>query len=56
MKDEYIRLIAELDKTISMLREGWMTCEPSDRQKWMDKINSMLDERMRLMKLRDGEK
>ena len=54
MQTEYQRHIAELDKTLSMLREGWMESKPADKSKWMDRINSMLDERLRLMSLRDN--
>jgi hypothetical protein len=54
MQTEYQRHIAELDKTLSMLREGWMESKLADKSKWMDRINSMLDERLRLMSLRDN--
>lgn len=54
MKPEYDRHIAELDKTLSMIRKGWMDAKPAEKPKWMDQIDSMLDERLRLMSLRDG--
>ena len=54
MQTEYQRHIAELDKTLSMLRERWMESKLADKSKWMDRINSMLDERLRLMSLRDN--
>jgi hypothetical protein len=46
--------IVELDKTLSLLREGWTDAKPADKSKWMDRIDSMLDERFRLMSLRDA--
>lgn len=45
--------IAELDKTLGMLRDGWMTSKDEHRDAWMKRLNQMLDERLRLMKLRD---
>lgn len=54
MKEEYQQIIEEYDKTLSMLREEWMS--EKDKSKalvWIEKINQFLDERLRLMKLRD---
>ena len=53
MKQEYINLIAELDKLLSGLRENWMEATGQNKTNWFKKINSSLDERNRLMKLRD---
>lgn len=54
MKHEYVNLIRELDGALSMLRQGWLDAVAADKPKWMAKLDSMLDERFRLMKLRDG--
>lgn len=54
MKEEYKRMIAEMDKTLSMLRESWMAAVMEEKPRWLDRLNAMLDERFRLMKLRDG--
>ena len=53
MKHEYAKLIAEHDRTLSMLRNQWMEAEPKDQTKYMERINAALDERLRLMALRD---
>jgi len=56
MKEEYIKLIAERDVMIGELRVSWMKEENLiEKEKLMRKINKQLDERLRLMKLRDGE-
>ena len=46
--------IVELDKTLSMVSEGWMEAKIADKPKWMDRLNLMLEERFRLMHLRDA--
>jgi len=54
MKNEYVKLIIELDRVLAMLRELWMNSfDEIDRAKWRDRISHSLDERLRLMKLRD---
>ena len=53
MTKEYITLIAEHDKTLSYLRSEWMDSLTKDKDKWLTNINAALDERLRLMKLRD---
>lgn len=55
MKKEYETLIAEHDKTLSYLRSEWLESLTKDKDKWMEKINAALDERLRLMKLRDAK-
>lgn len=50
-----VELIADLDKTISMIRESWLDAKPESKPKYMDRLNSLLDERYRLMQLRDKE-
>ena len=54
MKSEYTNLIAEHDKTLSMLREMWMGAGPDEKSKHMERINVALDSRLRLMALRDS--
>jgi len=53
MKEEYIKLISEHDKLLSTLRKNWTEAKGVDKTNWMNKINSSLDERIRLMGLRD---
>lgn len=55
IKDEYIKLIMEHDKTLSLLRSQWMDAKPPEKTKYMDRINSALDERLRLMSIRDSK-
>jgi len=47
--------IIELDKTLSLLREGWMAAKSEDKDKYMQQINYHLDERSKLMAIRDGK-
>lgn len=55
MKSHYIKLIEELDKTISMARTCWMEARSTDdTKKWYKRIDELLEERMRLMKARDA--
>jgi len=57
MKNEYIKLIVEIDKVISMLRGLWLDAENSvEADKWYMKINKALEERSRLMLLRDKKR
>ena len=53
MKKEYENLISEHDKTLSYLRSEWLDSLTKDKDKWLEKINTALDERIRLMALRD---
>lgn len=56
MKHEYQKLITEHDKTLSMLRRQWIEAAPADKPKWLARIDAALDERLRLMALRDVDK
>ncbi len=52
--DQCVTLIAELDKMLSMMRGVWIEArDDGERTKSMERINGMLDERMRLMRMRD---
>ena len=55
MNADYVMLIREHDKTLSMLRENMMETEEDskERTKWVDRINGALDHRLELMRLRD---
>ena len=56
MKEEYIKLIAERDTMIGELRSSWMKeVNLVEKERWMRMINKQLDERLRLMGLRDSE-
>lgn len=54
MKAEYERLIANHDQTLAMLRQNWMEATPDHKEDWMHRINGALDERLRLMGIRDN--
>lgn len=55
MKSEYLKLIVECDKNLALLRESWMESPVEKKPRWMGLINQALDERFRLMTLRDGK-
>ena len=46
--------IAQVDEKLSILRESWMDSKPAKKAAWMAKIDAALDERSKLMKIRDG--
>ena len=48
-----IEAIAALDRVLSTLKESWEDADQKSKAKWMDRINTALDERMVLMKQRD---
>lgn len=55
MQNEYVKLIKELDKTLSMVRALWLESKtPDEKAKWRVRIDELLDERLRLMKSRDA--
>ena len=54
MKSEYLRLITECDKNLSLLRESWLEAKVEKKGRWLELINQSLDERLRLMALRDA--
>lgn len=50
----HIKTIEAVDEVLGMLREKWMKeKDEKNKTKTMKKIDSVLDERSRLMKLRD---
>ncbi len=54
MKDEYNKLIAEMDKTLSLIKKQWEAAKPGkDKNDYEERLNATLDERFRLMGLRD---
>lgn len=52
-KSSYQNLIEECDKTCGFLRKHWLESLVENKDDWMQRINAVLDERLRLMKLRD---
>ena len=46
--------IAQVDEKLTILRESWIDSKPEKRSTWMTKIDATLDERSKLMKVRDG--
>jgi len=56
MKQHYIKLIEELDKTITMVRAFWQDGrDTGEKTKWRKRLDELLDERLKLMNLRDKE-
>lgn len=49
-----ISQIAQIDEKLTILRESWIDSKPEKKPAWMAKIEAALDERSRLMKLRDA--
>lgn len=47
--------ITEVDKTIKLVREFWVDAAVKEKPKYMERIDGLLDERLRLMKIRDEE-
>ena len=57
MEQEYIKLIGELDRVLSTLRDFWMNSKtPEEKTTWRIRIDESLDERLRLMRCRDAAK
>ena len=57
MRSEYVKLIAEQDKNLEMLREFWMGARDNgEKAKVRVRLDEALDERLRLMKIRDNIK
>lgn len=45
--------IAEIDKTLDLLRVTWLEAKFEDKAKWMARIHSVLDARLLFMAIRD---
>lgn len=55
-KESYTNLIVELDRVLSTLRGFWLEASgDTDKEKWRKRLDDSLDERLRLMKLRDKQ-
>lgn len=51
LSTHYTTLIAEVDKTLSMVREFWMAArDEGEKRKNMARINELLDQRNSLMR------
>jgi hypothetical protein len=52
----HVKTIAEMDAVLlHSLRKSWLEAkDPKEKEKYMKKLDSALDERLRLMKLRDS--
>lgn len=53
IKEQYVSIIKEFDKTLDLLRRKYFGANLRDKSDWMGSIDSALDERLRLMSLRD---
>lgn len=57
LASSYIHLIAEVDKTLDMVRAFWIESrDDGEKRKNQKRIDELLDERMRLMRARDAAK
>ena len=54
MNQDPILQISQVDDKLTILRESWMDSKPEKKARWMAKIDAALDERSKLMKLRDA--
>ncbi len=53
---QYSDLIAEVDKTLSMIRSYWMESrDEGEKRKNLNRINDLLDQRLALMAKRDAK-
>lgn len=56
IREEYIKLIAELDTVIEHFRKTWMEAKtPEAKVEPYNKLNELLEKRLDLMKKRDGQ-
>lgn len=55
MNQDALQQIAQVDEKLKILRESWMDSKPEKKATWMAKIDAALDERSKLMKIRDGK-
>lgn len=55
MNQNTLQQIEQVDEKLTILRESWMDSKPEKRLMWMAKIDAALDERSKLMKIRDGK-
>jgi hypothetical protein len=54
MKSEYVNLIKQLDSLMILARTEWIEAPILKKHTWERKMDDILDERLRLMKLRDS--
>lgn len=54
MKSEYINLIKQLDGLLMLVHAEWIDAPILKMHTWERKMDDILDERLRLMKLRDS--
>ncbi len=54
MKEEYAKIIGELDISLKLVTGMWIEARTEDKRKINERINELLDERLRLMKIRDS--
>lgn len=55
MNQDTLQQIAQVDEKLTILRESWMDSKPEKKSTWMAKIDAALNERSKLMKIRDGK-
>lgn len=51
--EDVLTSIKNIDEKLSMAKSAWEDSPVNKKQKWMDQINNLLDDRHGLMVLRD---
>ena len=54
VRAEAVRLIRELDKLLGVSRLRWIEATGAEKDRWWDGINSLLDQRLEIMAVRDA--
>ena len=55
MNQDTLQQIAQVEEKLTILRESWMDSKREKVSHWMAKIDDALDERSKLMKIREGK-
>lgn len=50
----HTQTISHLDDVLRTLRGFWLDSKPAEKSVWMERINTVLDDRLKAMRLRDG--
>lgn len=50
-----ITQIEEIDQELGLVRKSWMEAAPSEKGRWINMINRLLDDRLKLMAKRDSK-
>ncbi len=53
MSDDFIELIKEIDDSLHEIQPFWVSARPEDKKPYMDRMDHLLDMRIKVMKKRD---